>query len=184
MADGDQLLMRYAREGDVQSLSELVVAESRWLKAFLLGMTRSESDADDVFQETWMRVIRSCGAYRGGSVRAYLAKTARSVVIDAYRKADPDSLSLDADDGVGLPLELVDDAPLPDSVFERLSSSADVRRALEVLSFRQREVVLLRIEGELTFQEIADQLHIPLGTALTLMRTATIRLRKMLGGEK
>jgi len=184
MEESDQLLLRYAREGDVRSLSGLVAAESRWMKAFLLGMTWSEADADDAFQETWMRVIRACGAYRGGSARSYLAKVARSVLIDAHRRKAPDPVSLDAEDDAAAPVELIDESPLPDAAFERTASSADVRRALASLPLRQREVVLLRIEGELTFQEIADQLQLPLGTVLTWMRTATIRLKKMLGGER
>jgi len=183
MNDSGRLLLSYARDGDVKSLSELVIAESRWLKAFLMGMTRSDADADDAFQETWMRVIRSCRLYRGGSVRSYLAKVARSVLIDSYRREPPDTVSLDAGDEPSPQGDPVDLTPSPDVVFERSASAADVRRALETLPLRQREVVLLRIEGELTFQEIADQLQIPLGTVLTWMRTATVRLKKLLGGE-
>ena len=45
-------------------------------------------------------------------------------------------------------------------------------------------MLLMRIEGELPFREIADELGVPLGTALTWMRAATLKLRKMLGGER
>ena len=47
-----------------------------------------------------------------------------------------------------------------------------------------RQVLLMRIEGDLPFREIAEELGVPLGTALTWMRTATLRLREMLGGKR
>ena len=54
---------------------------------------------------------------------------------------------------------------------------------LRALPEGPRTVLLLRIEGELSFREIAGELNIPLGTALTWMHAATVRLRKLLGGE-
>ena len=186
MADDSQLLARYANEGDVGSLSALVAAHTRWLMAYLRGALPAESDAEDAFQETWMRVIRFCGAYRGGSVRAYLARVARSVVTDRFRCGGPPSISLDAasDDGDAPSADLADGAPAPDESFELRATSEDVRRAVRALPGRLRDVVLLRIEGELKFQEIADELEVPLGTVLTWMRSATARLKKTLGEKR
>ena len=181
MAEDSQLLQRYAREGDVRSLSELVTAHTRWLMAYLRGALPSEADAEDAFQETWMRAIRFCGSYRGGSVRAYLAQVARSVAMDRFRDRGVSPVSLDAGDEASPAAHLADGAPAPNATFELRATSEDIRRAVRALPARWREVVLLRIEAELTFQEIADQLGIPLGTALTWMRAATLRLRKTLG---
>ena len=186
MSDDGQLLLDYARGGDVKALSALVVAHERWLLAFLRGFTSSDQDAEDAFQETWMRVIKSCGSYRGGSVRAYLARIARSATIDRFRRAGRPMESLDAvdDDGGSLSETLADGAPSPAGVFESAATSEDVRRAVRTLPRGPREVLLMRIEGELPFKEIADVLGVPLGTALTWMHTATVRLRRLLGGEK
>lgn len=186
MADDRQLLAKYANEGDVRSLSELVAVHTRWLMAYLRGALPAESDAEDAFQETWMRVIRFCGSYRGGSVRGYLARVARSVVTDRFRRGGPPSVSLDAasDDEDAPSADLVDGAPSPGESFELRATSEDVRRAVRALPERLRDVVLLRIEGELTFQEIADELGVPLGTVLTWMRSATARLKKTLGEKR
>ena len=181
MPDDRQLLEAYSRRGDLESLSALVAAHSTRLLALLRGLLPSKEDAEDALQETWMRVIRFCGSYRGGSVRAYLAQVARSVAMDRFRDRGVPPVSLDAGDEASPAADLADGAPAPNATFELRATSEDIRRAVRALPARWREVVLLRIEAELTFQEIADQLGIPLGTALTWMRAATLRLRKTLG---
>lgn len=186
MRDDAQLLGAYAHGGDVPSLSELVVRHERWLLAYLRGLVPNAADAEDAFQETWMRVIRSCGSYRGGSVRAYLVRIARSVVIDRFRRAGAPAVSLDAaDESGGSPADgLADSAPTPDVACVFRAAAEDVRTAVRALPARQREVLLMRIEGELAFREIAELLGVPQGTALTWMHQATLRLKRILGGEK
>ena len=74
--------------------------------------------------------------------------------------------------------------PTPGEAFESKATSEDVRRAVRALPEGPRQVLLLRIEGDLAFREIAAELGVPLGTALTWMRTATQKLREMLGERK
>lgn len=176
--------MAYAREGDVKSLSALVIANAKWLKAYLRGMVRFDEEAEDAFQECWVRVIRSCRSYRGGSVRAYLARVARSVVIDRHRRRDPEAVSIDAEVEPGVVVGdcIAADGDAPGEAMDDEMRRVQLRRAIRALSSEQREVLLLRVEGELTFKEIAEQLSVPLGTALTWMRSATLALRKAIGG--
>lgn len=182
--EDEQLLFDYVRRGEVKSLSALVTRTSRPLMAYLRGMTPNDADAEDAFQECWMRVIRSCASYRGGSVRAYLMTIARSVVIDRYRRRGAPTVSIDADESEGLASVLAAESPTPDKTCERAANAAVVRAAVRILPPQQREVLLLRIEGELPFKEIAAQLGIPLGTALTWMHAATEKLKQMLGEKK
>jgi len=184
MPDGSQLLLDYAHRGDLASFSALVTAHAKWLLAFLRGLLPTEADAEDAVQETWMRVIRSCGSYRGGSVRAYLSQVARSVAVDRFRRSGAPTVSLDeaGEDGEPTSVELPDGAPTPDVRFETRATAAEIRATVRRLPWRLREVFLLRVEGELTFREIADQLDLPLGTILTRMRSASARLRKELKG--
>lgn len=186
MADDRQLLENYARGGDTAALTELAVAHSRWLQALLRGLLPSEADAEDALQESWLRVIRHAGGYRGGSVRAYLARIARSVAIDRFRRIGRPLVPLDAPttNGETISETIADAAPTPDAAFETSATSSEVRAHVRALPRGQREVLLLRLEGELTFREIAEQLGIPLGTALTWMRTATETLRRQLEGTK
>ena len=183
-AEDSELLFRYARRGDLGSLAALVRRNSARLQAILRGLLPEATDADDAFQETWVRVIRSSGAYRGGSVRSYLATIARSVALDRLRSMRG-FVSLDAEDGEGAAVAatVASAGPGPVERFESKSASEDVRRAVRALPEGPRQVLLMRIEGELAFREIAAELGVPLGTALTWMRTATKRLREMLGGD-
>ena len=185
MTEDGQLLLAYARRGDVMSLSALVARNTTWLRALLRGLTASDAEAEDAFQEVWVRVIKGCRSFRGGSARAYLARVARTVVIDRFRRSGRPTCGLDAVDenGASLAETLVDGAPWPSKATELRGTAADVRRAVRALPEGPRTVLLLRIEGELSFREIAGELNIPLGTALTWMHAATVRLRKLLGGE-
>lgn len=184
MSDDGELLSDYARRGDVNALATLVGRHAAWMLALLRGMLTDLSDADDAFQESWRRVVKTAGGFRGGSVRAYLATVARSVAIDRLR-ARRRLVSLDAraEESEGSWAEPVDPAPTPRERFESQATAEDVRLAVGDLPEGERQVVLLRIEGELTFREIAAELGIPLGTALTWMRSATMRLRRRLGKE-
>ena len=185
MEEDVQLLFAYARRGDVQSLAALVRRHATWMQALLRGMLPVAADVDDVFQETWMRVVRAASSYRGGRVRPYLATVARSAAIDHMRRARM-TVSLDDEDGEGAAAaaSVVDEGPYPDEAFESRATSEDVRQAIRVLPEGPRQVLLLRIEGDMSFKEIAEEMSIPLGTALTWMRTATRKLRDLLGGMK
>ena len=174
------MLSAYAREGDVQSLSRLVVRNAAWMTALLKGLLPCAADADDAFQEAWLRVMRSARGYRGGSVRAYLTRVARSVAIDRYRRKGVPTESLDAsEEGTSsLSETLVDMSPTPVEAFSSRADAEQVLRAVRQLPAGPRQTFLLRVEGGLQFREIAEELSVPLGTALTWMRTATIRLKR------
>lgn len=164
-------------------LAPLVTKHAVWLSAFLRGLTRTNADAEEAFQDVWLRVLKAGGVPAGANARAYLARVARTVVIDRHRRVGREDLSLDAPDGTGgTPAEsLVADAPLPSERVEASALHEEILLAVRSLPAGPRQTVLLRIEGELTFQEIADELNVPLGTVLTWMRAATARLRKLMG---
>lgn len=172
--------------GSSKEFSALVATHAVWLSALLRGLMRRDADAEDAFQDVWMRVFKRGGIPEGASPRAYLAQTARSVVIDRYRREGLEDLVLDAPDESGVsPSEtLVDTAPLPNAQLADATTRAALREAIRALPAGPRSVVLLRIEAELTFQEIAAELKLPLGTVLTWMRVATNRLKRSLRGEK
>lgn len=152
----------------------LISEHAKWLSALLRGLTRSETDAEDAFQDVWLRVIKLGGLPKGASPRAYLAQAARSVVIDRYRRTErEEATKFEAE-------ELVDNSPTPERRFETKATKAEVRAAVRALPFELREVVMLRIEAELKFEEIAAGLELPLGTVLTRMRRATAKLKAAL----
>lgn len=177
MGTEEDLLADYSRRGRVESLSALVSSNAVWMLAFLRGMLRSDHDAEDAFQNVWLRVIKSASSYNGGSVKAYLTKIARSVAIDMLRKKGKYREEPDDESVVN---EYPSEEFNPAEAYEISSNLVDVRKAIEALEMREREIVLMRIEGELSFKEIAAELSLPLGTVLTRMRNATMKLKKFL----
>ena len=182
MGEDAELMQSYCR-GDVSSLAALVNRHSAWMQALLRGLLPTAADAEDAFQDAWVRIIRSAGRYRGGNVKAYLATVARSAAIDRLRRSGR-MASLDVggdDDGMAAAAQIPDESPSPGERFESKATAEEVRHAVKSLPDGPRQVLLLRIEGELPFKEIAAELGIPLGTALTWMRCATTKLRETLG---
>ena len=182
MSADAELLTDYARRGDVQSLSALVVRHSPWMTAMLRAMLPA-GEVEDALQDVWLKVIRSARGFRGKGLKSYLGTVTRSVAIDRLRKGGR-TVSLDAveDADEGPPQMPVDESPAPDVRFASSATKEEVYRAIGRLTEGPRQVLLLRIEAEMSFREIADELRIPLGTALTWMRTATLQLKKELGG--
>ncbi len=159
--------------------SALIAEHGVWLSAFLRGLTRCEADAEDSFQEVWLKVINGNGPKEKSSTRAYLVQVARSVVIDRYRRNWRYSLEIDAtQDSSSLLASLVDESPTPAKQVESAFTHEDVLAAIRALPDNLRLVMLMRIEGELTFQEIANEMNTPLGTVLTWMRSATKKLKE------
>lgn len=164
------------------SIPSLVAAHGKWLMAFLRGLLGAD-EAEDAFQDVWLRVI-SAGSARGGDgMRAYLAHTARSVAIDRFRRRRPtESLDAENADGDSMLDDLVDPSPSPVARFESKATAQDVRLAIMALPPIQRQVVLMRVEAELDFNEIAAELGLPRNTVLSHMHRATIELTRRLGG--
>lgn len=182
MSEDAELLMAYAHRGDVQSLSALVVRHSPWMSAMLRAMLPA-GEVEDALQDAWLKVIRFARNFRGNGLKSYLGSIARSVAVDRLRKGGR-LVSLDAvaEDGEESRQPPIDGSPTPDERFVSTATKEEVYRAVGELAEGPRQVLLLRIEAEMSFREIADELRIPLGTALTWMRTATLQLRKTLGG--
>ena len=87
-------------------------------------------------------------------------------------------------EGAAVAESVADAGPCPAEAFESQATAEDVLRAVKTLPEGPRQVLLMRVEGGLSFREIADELSVPLGTALTWMRSATTKIRRMLEGEK
>jgi len=183
MSDDAEILMDYARRGDAKSLSALVLRHSPWMSALLRGML-PDADVEDALQDAWLKVIKSVRNFRGHGLKAYLGSVVRSVAIDRLRRCGrTESLTVDETGELPEAETLADGAPLPNERFESAATREDVHRAVRTLPEGPRQVLLLRIEAEMPFKDIAREMGIPLGTALTWMRVATVRLRKELGGN-
>ena len=181
----DAALLHAFVEGDGSAMDELVGRYRQPLFSWLLGMTANRADAEDLFQDVWVRVIRYAERFTDVSFRAWLWKIARNLLIDFRRKRKPD-ISLDAtadEEDVPLVDRLVAHGAGPSKAVELDDMTERVMRAVAVLPDVQREVFLMRVQGDLSFSEIADTLSIPLNTALGRMHDAMGKLKKLLAEE-
>jgi len=182
----DAELLRSFAKGNSEAMDLLVGRYRQALFSWLVGMTGNRTDAEDLYQEIWMRVIRHAERFNDVSFRAWLWKIARNLLIDFRRKRKPD-ISLDA-------VESEDATPLIDQLADRHAGPAHsaeigdmakrVMRAVAGLPEVQREVFLMRVEADLSFSEIAHTLKIPLNTALGRMHDAMTKLKRLLAEEE
>lgn len=177
----DGLLQR-ARQRDPQALQTLFDLYHRRVFGLLYRLTGSRDSAEDLLQETFLRLVRHIGNYdHAGRFEAWLFRIAANLARDharKHRRRGP-TASLDAEsDGHG-PLDRL--AAEPSDPADGLLAEEQKQRLaelLEQLSPADREILMLRHYGELSFQEIAELLGIPLGTALARAHRALKRLRQ------
>jgi RNA polymerase sigma-70 factor (ECF subfamily) len=178
----DAGLLRAYAGGDVAALDELVGRHGPALLGFLKAMTRDTAVAEDLFQETWMRVIRKPGGFRDGSFRAWVWRIATNLRIDRLRRQKHGvilDVALAGGDDAVVP-EAVDPAPGPAELLVSKDQVDAIAACVARLPDSQREVFLLRTQAGLSFAEIAKLLRVPLNTALGRMHYAVLRLRREL----
>ncbi len=181
----DDELIRAFRTGDGSAMEALFGRYRRAVFGWLLRMSQDEGEAEDLHQEVWLKVIRGIDGYSAGSFRAWLWRVVRNAAADRARKhvAEPilDAPVEEGADAAAFVDQVPDETVV--SVLTRMEEEerrAAVREAVDGLSRRLKEVVLLRLNGELKFQEIADILGLPIGTVLGRMNLALAKLRQAL----
>jgi RNA polymerase sigma-70 factor (ECF subfamily) len=182
-----ELLERF-NAGNPAEMDRLVGRYRQALFSWFVGMTANRADAEDLFQEVWIRIIKHAEGFSNVSFKAWMWKIARNVLIDFRRKRKPD-VSLDAvDDTDEDDTPLVDRLVSPDSSplqkVELKDMAKRVMAAVARLPQVQRDVFLMRTQGNLSFNEIAEQMGVSLNTALGRMFDAMNKLKRELAKEE
>ncbi|MBI2570211.1 MAG: sigma-70 family RNA polymerase sigma factor [Candidatus Schekmanbacteria bacterium] len=173
-ADDRALVLGYKR-GNTAAFEALMNRYQRPLLGYVAGMVGDRALAEDLVQETFMRFIRGLDDYREKDrFRAYIFTVARNVAIDHLRRKHEQPTELDC-------AVREDSGKDPDCRAAELQCREAVLEALAALPAEQREVILLRFFGDLSFAEIAGQTGIPLGTALGRSYYGLRKLRSLLG---
>jgi RNA polymerase sigma-70 factor (ECF subfamily) len=152
-----------------------------------LRMTRSEADAEDLVQETYIRAFRFRDQFTlGTNMKAWLFRILTNTFINTYRRkaAQPEVTDLEGVDEFSLYRRMTDDraaSSSPDPETELLNSVVDteVTDALEELPEKFRSTVLLDVEG-FSYKEIAEMLSIPIGTVMSRLHRGRKFLQKRL----
>jgi len=178
-----ELIMRY-RTGDVQGLEMLATRYRKPLFGYIWNMCGNTGEAEEIFQEAWLRVIRNVGSYREQSFKAWVMRIAHNLMVDRWRSRKV-TVSLDAEEETGPAVE----ATLADMRLDPGGAVADgdlgrrIGEAIAKLPLEQREVVVMRTKGGLSFKEIARSQGVSINTALARMQYGLAKLRQLLKKE-
>lgn len=173
--------------GSQSSIEVLINRHKNRVYTYIILIVRNQQLAEDIFQDTFIKVIQSLnnGKYTdSGKFLSWVIRIAHNLIIDHFRKEKQfnTSTSDDYDTDVFNTRKLAHGNIEDELVYDQILY--DVRNLIAELPPDQREVVLLRHYGGLSFKEIAEQTNVSINTALGRMRYALINLRKLIREKK
>ncbi len=158
-------IARGLKQQDPEVVDQLIELYQHRLLRYLLFLTGRREVAEDLFQETWMRVLLRGGQYNGKArFDTWLFTIARNLVIDLSRKRTMASLDEMSEGEDERPFEVAIDGPSPLEQFRSREDSAEVAEVLLRLEPSYREVLVLRFHEEMSLDEIAKMTKAPLST--------------------
>jgi len=168
--------------GDQSSLEILITRYRKQVYSYIVLLIKNQHLAEDIFQDTFVKVIRSLheGRYRDdGKFLAWVVRIAHNLVIDHFRRekqmnsVSNNEFGMDILNSKRFATKTIEDEIIHEQIEE------DVRNLVDYLPEDQKEVLILRHYCGLSFKEIADQTNVSINTALGRMRYALINLRKL-----
>ena len=185
MENESQAIARGLRRRDPDLLDQLIERYHYRLLRYLLCLTASRETAEDLFQETWIRVLERGRQYDGKSkFEAWLFAIARHLVIDLQRRRQPRYLDLLDTEADGKPGSRVEGQPSASELVARREASERVGASMVGLPATYREVLVLRFQEEMALEEIAEVVAAPLSTVKSRLYRGLEAIRQSLtGGE-
>uniref|UniRef100_A0AB33JHT1 Sigma-70 family RNA polymerase sigma factor n=2 Tax=unclassified Prevotella TaxID=2638335 RepID=A0AB33JHT1_9BACT len=181
MTDED-LALRYV-DGDNRAFDELLSRNQSKLFSYILFVVRDREIADDIFQETFVKVICKLQEKKyttSGKFSAWLIRIAHNIIMDRYRlqktekivepTSDNDLSNLYAQQALTSNIE---------NYYVYQQTLNEVKQIMNLLPAPQREVVFMRYYQDLSFKEIAELTNVSINTALGRMRYALLNMRRM-----
>lgn len=175
---GAQDVIARMRRGDPDAFAAIVSRYQHRLYRYLLRLVREPAAADDLFQQTWMRVMEKIGRYDARrNFESWLFSVAHNLAVDSWRAHRGESLD-EAGESGETPADLLRTGD-PDALdrlldFER---GAALAACLQTLPVIHREVLTLRFEEDMKLEEIAEVAGVPLSTVKSRLRRALEGLR-------
>lgn len=179
----DQMLLKHYLSGDRNAISKLIERHSRRVRDYINMLVKDRDVAEDIFQETFIKVVRVIdeGRYTdNGKFLSWVLRIAHNQVIDHFRARRQDKSVSESEAGYDVLGSLRFAERTVEDEMVGAQIERDVRALVELLPPEQREVVLMRYFSGLSFKEIAEQTDVSINTALGRMRYALINLRKLI----
>lgn len=178
----EELAISYVR-GNNRAFDELLSRNQSKLFSYILFVVRDEDKANDLFQETFVKVITKLHQGRyvdSGKFGAWIMRIAHNVIMDWYREQRSRNLIEPTDEN---DLSNLSGNEILDSNVENRYVNdqimVDVKNMMNMLPPTQREVVFMRFYQDLSFKEIAETTGVSINTSLGRMRYAILNLRRM-----
>jgi RNA polymerase sigma factor (sigma-70 family) len=181
-----ELIQRFIK-GEQSCFDQLINRHKNKVFAYISLYIRDQALAEDLFQDTFMKVIQSVKAgkyYDNGKFLSWVMRIAHNLIIDHFRRVKQmNTISNDDYESDIFNSRKLADATVEDDMIKR-QIQKDVRKMISLLPEDQREVVILRHYAGLSFKEIAEITDVSINTALGRMRYALINMRKLMEEKK
>jgi RNA polymerase sigma-70 factor (ECF subfamily) len=175
-----QLVSNYIN-GDERALSTLIYRHKQKIYSFIYSKVFDRDLAEDIFQDTFIKVIRTLkrGAYNEeGKFLPWVMRIAHNLVIDHFRKNNR-MPKFDNSGEFSIFSVLSDSSLNAEKTIIKEQVEEDVRRLIEELPEDQKQVLIMRMYKDMSFKEISERTGVSINTALGRMRYALINLRKV-----
>lgn len=179
----DNELVQLFMKGDQESLEILIHRHKSRVFSYILLIVKNQELAEDIFQETFIKVIRSLkrGKYtENGKFVSWVLRISHNLIIDHFRKeklkgtVSNDSTNVDIFNSQKFAEETIEDQMVKTQIL------FEVKELINELPEDQQQVIYMRHYLGLSFKEIADQTDVSINTALGRMRYALINMRKLI----
>lgn len=178
----DATLVSIYIKGDENALEALVNRHKQKIYSFIYSKILDRDLAEDVFQDTFIKVIKTLkkGSYNEeGKFLPWVLRIAHNLVIDHFRKNSRMPKFNNTDD-FNIFSVLGDGALNAEKSIIKDQVENDVRRIIEELPEDQKEVIMMRMYRDMSFKEISEKTGVSINTALGRMRYALINMRKLI----
>ena len=179
----EQVLIKQVQDGDHEAFAELVKRHETNVYNLCLRMSGNPEDAMDLSQEAFLKAWRGIGFYKAESAfSTWLYRLTSNVCIDFLRKQKRRptvSLTVEEEEAA-VELEVEDTAPSPEEQVLHTERSQAVADAMGLLEEDFREVLILRVVEDLSYEEIAEIMDLKVGTVKSRLARARLKLKKLL----
>jgi RNA polymerase sigma-70 factor (ECF subfamily) len=181
LLSSEQKLVERCLQGDDAAWEIVVSSHGKRIYNLSYRYTNSRDEAEDLTQEILIRVYRNLESYRpeAGSFQNWTLRIARNLIIDFYRRSRRHQQTGGSEELEAMSLS-DDTSPNPQRVAEQMEAAQFLQKGLQSLPPELKEAIILRELEGLSYQEIAELLHVPEGTVKSRINRGRLELAKLL----
>tara|TARA_B100000925_G_scaffold43508_1_gene28370 strand:+ start:4308 stop:4886 length:579 start_codon:yes stop_codon:yes gene_type:complete len=183
MSLSDSTLINQFTSGNSQSFSILVDRYQKRVYGFIFSKVKDAELADDVFQDTFVKVIKNLrlGKYKDeGRFLSWVMRIAHNIIMDHFRKINRLPKHESKHEDLDVLDRLVEQSNSIEDLIIETQIHADLSILIDELPQTQKEVLRMRLFQEMSFKDIGEQTGVSINTALGRMRYAILNLRKLI----